>query len=160
MIKRLGSGYFAITIEISRPKYATREVLKTSEEGNYEIIKQQTEPPATEWICYSYVSEGKEKAFVRGYFVSKERFHIQRIKNIIKDRRSGYKGIPKILKAIDEDLKPQGVRFVTTAAIFKLAPIAMKRYGFSAVDGQTPEALKKSWLRWIPWLCKPLKKEL
>jgi hypothetical protein len=160
MIRRFGSGYFAVTVEISRPTYTRRTVLKTSEEGNYEIVKQQTEPPATEWTCYSYVSEGKEIAFVRGYFVSKERFHIQRIKNILKDRRSGYKGIPKILKVLEEDLKSQGVRFVTTSSLLKWAPIAMRRYGFSAVDGQTPEALRRSWLRWIPALCKPLKKEL
>jgi len=160
MIKRFGAGYFAITIEAGRPKYTKREVLENSTKREYEIIKQKTGPQETEWICYSYIKNGKETAFIRGYLIEKNRFHIQRIKNLLKDRISGSRYIPKIFYLMERDLKKQNIQELTTSAILKLAPISMKKFGFSTLDGQTYKDVKKNWFKIFPWVWKPLKKTL
>ncbi|MBR9705977.1 hypothetical protein GOV14_03010 [Candidatus Pacearchaeota archaeon] len=161
MIIRFGTGYFAVTIDLGGPKYTKKEVLEKSITGDYEISKLETKSPSTEWVCYLLkdTNNDKEIAYIRGYHWGKETFHIQRIKNLLKDRISGYRHIPKISKIMDEDLKKEGVKELTCSAYLKFAPMAMKRYGFRP-DEKNTQYIGRTWWRYVPLPWKPLKKKL
>ena len=159
MAFRIGSGYPAVTFEFGKPKYTKHQDLEQIADSK--IQKRETEPPETSWICYSYIiPENKEVANIRGYFIGGKRFHIQRIKNLLKDKRGGHKYIPKIFEIMIRDLKQQGVEEITASALYKLASIIMKRYGFHCLNGREYKHLKKSLLRKIPILWTKLKMEL
>ena len=97
---------------------------------------------------------------IRGYKREPEIFHIQRIKNLLVDRISGSKHIPKLIGIMEEDLKKQGIERITASVYFHLAPIAMRRYGFRSPNGLSLDDIKKSWLKFIPYACTPLEKRL
>jgi hypothetical protein len=159
MIKRFGSGYFAVTIDLGRPKYSKKKILEEFVSGCI-LSKLETEKPNAEWVCYTMKEKDKELAFIRGYHNGENNFHIQRIKSLLKDRISGHKYVPKILNAMEKDLKEQGVNEITSAVYLKLAPIAMRRYGFKHINGESAKNIKKSWLRFFPLSWKPLKKKI
>ena len=160
MIKRFGSGYFAVTLDLGRPKYTKKKILEESINGDSHVLKLETEPPNVGWICYSLNQGDKEIAFVRGYYNGNNSFHVQRIKNLLKDRIAGYRYMPQIFNFMEKDLKKQGVEELTSAVYLKIAPIAMRRYGFSSINGENIQDIKKSWWKYIPFAWKPLKKKI
>lgn len=109
---------------------------------------------------YSLMQDGRELAFIRGYFDNDKVFHIQRIKNNSGYRGLGFEYLSQVYHAVEQDLRSKGVQKITTRSLAKLAHIAVKRYGFQAVNGKSYEELRDSCLRKIPWKCVSLEKKL
>lgn len=81
-------------------------------------------------------------AYISGYPVSQDTFHIAFIVNLArKDRR--IKGLLDVLHTTFDYLKKSGVKEVTVNCKPHLVPIAIKRYGFTPTKGHSAEEANK-----------------
>ena len=130
--------------------------------ASYKIIKQYSKNFQQKEIVYSMISisNNKKLAFIKGYLRKPKHFFIERIKSLAKDRISGSKNIPPIFEVMEDDLKETGVNSVSAATYLWLAPIAMKKFGFYASNGESRKKIKKKWFQKITWQTIKLEKKL
>lgn len=107
--------------------YPKSEVL--SEGENFKIIKRESEENIED-SCYVYSLNDEDVVFIKGSREGNE-FHIMRIENTTKDGVSG-KFLPSVFSVMEDDLRKQGIKRLTTQSLTRLAPILMKRYGFTS----------------------------
>lgn len=82
------------------------------------------------------------RAYVSGYSVNPEEFHICFVVN--NERREGkFRNLINVFHKSIQDLKQSGIKQISVNCIPKLVPIAMKRYGFQTYDGKRLEELMK-----------------
>jgi len=139
--------------------YSRQRLLEESLEEGYQIIRQETANLYINEVCYSMVNNEQKVAQLRGFYNGMGGFHLHRVENLNGDG-SGNKSIPKILSALEKDLKKEGITHMTTLALFKLAPIEVRRHGFYSLTGKTYQDLKNSRFKNFPWLATLLRKDL
>ncbi len=159
MVKRYRLWSATITFP-GKTKYHTIENLVTDKETGFRVIREEAgDNPTDHLIRYSLVYGMSTLAFISGYQKTLTKFHIKQVKNSTGDK-NGFKYIPQIYEAMENDLRERGVKCITTLSLASLAHIAVRRYGFYDVNGRSYEKLKDSWLRKIPWKAVSLEKRL
>lgn len=160
MMRRYQFGRIMITIRKGEPRYSTFTTLDESLGSNLRVVKQETDNLNINEMRYSLMHGEKELAFIRGYYKNFTTFRIQRIENATGDKINGFKYLSYVYKIMEIDLRENKVEYVTTLSLAKLAPIAVKKYGYYDRDGKSYDDLKNSWLKMIPWKSVALEKRL
>ena len=160
MIKRYQLGVMTFTISRRESQYSTSTTLDVSVENNLRVVKHETDGLDTTETCYSLMRGEERLAFISGYYKNQTKFHILRIENATGDKISGFRYLSRVYRIMEKNLRENGVEFVTTLSLAKLAHIAVKRYGFYDTGGKSYEDLKSSWLKMIPWKAVSLEKRL
>src|SRR3989344_4361085 len=159
MVKRYRLGSATITL-LGKTKHLTIENLITDKETGFRVIREEAgDNPTDNLIRYSLMYGMSTLAFIGGYQKTPTKFHIERVENSIRDK-NGFKYIPQIYEAMENDLRERGVKYITTHSLASLAHTEVRRYGFYDVGGRSYEKLKDSWLRKIPWKAVSLEKRL
>lgn len=158
MLKRYHFGASTLAIHRGKTRYSSFQNINANLEEGFRIMKEETSDKSNE-TRYSLVFGISELAFIRGYFKTPTKFHIGRIENSSGDK-NGFKYIPQIYEAMENDLRERGVKYITAFSLAELAHIAVRRYGFYDRDGRNYEELKDSWLKKIPWKAVSLEKRL
>lgn len=135
-----------------------QKILENS--GNVRIVKCSENDFGAEQINY-YLKDcySGNLVSILGYSKDRKNFKIQRIENGTRNRQ-GFKNLPKLLKVVEEDLREKGYEEITTSPLYRIALIAMRRYGFEYTGKKTYEQLRDSWTRKIPYLTIKLSKSL
>mgnify|MGYP000925865336 FL=1 len=129
-----------ISLTVHENKYSKVETLDENKDG-FKLLKSEGEKKKMKEVKYSYVHNDKEIVFLLGYVKSETHFHISRIENVTGDEVSG-KYLPKVFMAMEDDLRKEGITYITTDAITRLGPILVQRYGFTQVNVPSRKELK------------------
>jgi hypothetical protein len=136
----------------------------TLDYGDLRVLKeggglQVTKETVNEQVRYRLRSHRGIEATIRGEY-RPSNFHILRAENSSGDKVSGFRTLPVLLAAIEEDLREQSIRRMTTTCVNKLAAIAVKRYGFVDSQGRGYKQLQNAPHSRSSYLCASLVKYL
>ncbi len=139
-IKRYELGPFSLVLRIGKPEYSRRELIE-NHDGQFRVYRQETENMQTNEILYTYVVDGVDIVGIRGFNKSPVCFHITCVENLTGDAFSGVNA-PTCFSVMEDDLRHRGITRLTTNSVAQLAPILVRRYGFTADCGMSYERLK------------------
>jgi hypothetical protein len=147
-----------LTVILPSKSNLDQKVLESS--GKMRITKCSENDFGAEQINY-YLKDYDSGNLVSilGYSKDKKSFKIQRIENNTANRQ-GFRNLSKLLKAIEGNLREEGYEEITARPLYRIALIAIKKYGFEFVGNKTYEELKNSWTRKIPYFTIKLRKSL
>mgnify|MGYP001567644579 FL=1 len=122
------------------------------------VVKQIDSRGKTHEIKFSL----DDHSHITGFKRSGNSYYISDIKSNAGGINS-LKDLLKVYTALEEELRKEGVEKLTTDCVIRLAPLAVKRYGFQAQNGLSFDQLRtssRSWKRLIPGLTVHLYKAI
>jgi hypothetical protein len=157
-IVRPAVGFHTFTLFHRNVKYHDQKILHRDEAGGLRVVREESRGLIFRDIRYSLVSaSGEILVFVRGYAKSRRNFYFERIEKKAGDK-IGFHYVKMMEEAVHKDIKESGFEYATLLCPPRLAPIVMRRFGFSHVRGLNPAKLSRGRRRRLPWKLIQLKR--